>query len=74
MIFFSYTLKEFEFKTIDDNNKILIQPQQYTISINTKCLFHGMPSDFHIPASISNPLVINFYDVLYDMEEELRIS
>jgi len=65
MIFFSYTLKEFEFETIDDNNKILIQPQQYTISINTKCLFHGMPSDFHI--STSNPLVIDFYYILFDI-------
>nr|CAG8578660.1 4490_t:CDS:2 [Entrophospora candida] len=44
------------------------------VNISTKCLFHGMPSDFHIPASISNPLIIDFYEILHDMEEELRIS
>nr|CAG8588441.1 8845_t:CDS:2 [Entrophospora candida] len=46
----------------------------HIIIISTKCLFHGMPSDFCIFASISNPLIIDFYDVLYDMEEEFRIS
>ncbi|CAG8614314.1 4533_t:CDS:2, partial [Ambispora leptoticha] len=65
---------EFGFETIDDNNQILIQPQQFTININTECLFHGMPSDFRIPASIPNPLDIDFYYVLSNMEEELVIS
>ncbi|CAG8787182.1 45720_t:CDS:2, partial [Gigaspora margarita] len=37
---------EFGFETIDDNNQILIQPQQFTININTECLFYKMPSDF----------------------------
>ncbi|CAG8705576.1 20852_t:CDS:2 [Gigaspora margarita] len=67
-------ITKFEFKTIDDNNQIFIQPQQFTININTECLFHGMPSDFYIPASITNPLVIDFYYVLSDMEKELVIS
>ncbi|CAG8725541.1 35793_t:CDS:2, partial [Gigaspora margarita] len=55
---------EFGFNTIDDENQILIQPQQFTININAECLFHGMSSDFRIPASIPNPLIIDFYNVL----------
>ncbi|CAG8442501.1 7452_t:CDS:2 [Scutellospora calospora] len=67
-------ITKFGFKTIDDNNQILIQPQQFTINIKTECLFHGMPSDFRIPASIPNPLDLDFYDVLSEMEEVLVIS
>ncbi|CAG8510523.1 15775_t:CDS:2 [Dentiscutata erythropus] len=62
---------EFEFETINDENQIIIQPQQFTINIKTECIFHGMPTDFHIPTSISNPLTIDLYYVLLNMEEEL---
>ncbi|RIB12832.1 hypothetical protein C2G38_2327613 [Gigaspora rosea] len=47
---------EFGFETLDDK-QILIQPQQFTINIKTECLFHGMPSDFLIPALIPNLLL-----------------
>ncbi|CAH1765874.1 15527_t:CDS:2 [Entrophospora sp. SA101] len=68
-------VSEFEFKTIDsDDQIILIEPQQYMVNINIKCLFHGMPSTFQIPSSIPNPLTIDFYYVLCAMEEELRVS
>ncbi|CAG8511327.1 8242_t:CDS:1, partial [Racocetra fulgida] len=65
---------EFGFDTIGDDNQILFQPQQFTSNINTECLFHGMSSDFCISASISNPLILDFYYVLSNMEEELGIS
>ncbi|RHZ56494.1 hypothetical protein Glove_401g7 [Diversispora epigaea] len=72
---------EFEFRTIDDNDQILIEPQQYMINIKIECLFHGMPSTSQTspstsqtPSSITNPLTIDFYDVLLSMEEEFRLS
>ncbi|CAG8644197.1 7422_t:CDS:2, partial [Diversispora eburnea] len=67
-------VSEFEFETVDDNDQILIEPQQYKINIKLECLFHGMSSTFQTPLSIPNPLTIDFYHVLCAMEEELRIS
>ncbi|CAG8610209.1 10898_t:CDS:2 [Funneliformis mosseae] len=67
-------VSEFEFETIDDKGKFLIQPQQHTIDLKIKCLFHGMPPTFQIPTSISDPLIIDFYYVLRSMKNVLKVS
>ncbi|CAG8645228.1 8944_t:CDS:2 [Funneliformis mosseae] len=67
-------VSEFGFNTIDDKGQFLIQPQQHTIDLKVKCLFHGMPPTFQIPTSISDPITIDFYYVLRAMKNVLKVS